>query len=136
MRLPLIKFLPGIAWFFIVLYLMCLPGDEIPSETWMTKIYFDKWAHAGVFGLMVVLFCWPFYKSSFNKEERLKYFIKITIAACLWGLAVEFIQNFFVTGREYDLLDWAADSFGAFVAYGFCRKILSKDANSYKSTSE
>ena len=135
-KLSFIKFIPGIAWFFIVLYLMCLPGDEIPSESWMTKIYFDKWAHAGVFGLMVLLFCWPFYKSDFNRKQRLQYFLKITIAACIWGLAVEFIQNFFISGREYDLLDWAADSVGAIIALWFCSKILSTDAHSYKSTSE
>lgn len=126
MKIFLKKFIPGIAWFFIVLYIMCLPGSDIPSANWLSSIYFDKWVHVGVFALLVLLLCWPFYKSDFNKRERLQYFIKIAIAASIWGLTIEFIQKYFVPGREFDLLDWAADSLGALIAFWFCRKKLIK----------
>ncbi len=126
MKISLKKFIPGIAWFFIVLYIMCLPGSDIPSANWLSSIYFDKWVHVGVFALLVLLLCWPFYKSDFNKRERLQYFIKIAIAASIWGLTIEFIQKYFVAGREFDLLDWAADSLGALIAFWFCRKKLIK----------
>jgi VanZ family protein len=36
----------------------------------------------------------------------------------IWGLATEFIQKYFVPGRSFDLLDFAADSTGAFLALG------------------
>ncbi len=126
MKISFKKFVPGIAWFFIVLYIMCLPGSEIPSANWLSYIYFDKWVHVGLFALLVLLLCWPFYKSSFNKAECLQYFIKIAIAASIWGLTIEFIQKYFVAGREFDLLDWAADSLGALIAFWFCRKKLIK----------
>jgi len=122
MKISLKKFIPGIAWFFIVLYIMCLPGSDIPSANWLSYIYFDKWVHVGLFALLVVLLCRPFYKSDFNKRERLQYFIKIAIAASIWGLTVEFIQKYFVPGRSFDMLDWAADSFGALIAFFICRK--------------
>ena len=128
MKLFFKKFMPGIAWFFVVLVLICLPGKDIPKIGWLTSINFDKAVHVGVFGLLTVLFCWPFYNSSFNEKERLQYFIKITIATSLWGLTTEFIQRFWIPGRSFDLFDWAADSLGALLAWWFCRKKFSKAA--------
>ncbi len=125
-KISIKKFLPGIAWFFIVLVLTCLPGNDIPEIDWplLDKIYFDKWVHAGLFGGLTFLFCWPFYTSDFSARQRLKYFIKIAIAASIWGLTIEFIQKFYIPGRSYDLLDWAADSLGALIALWFCRKLF------------
>ena len=50
------RFIPGIAWFFVVLVLLCLPGKDIPGTSWLDKIFFDKWVHAGIFGLLALLF--------------------------------------------------------------------------------
>jgi hypothetical protein len=119
-----IKFLPGIAWFFIVLVLTTMPGNDVPKEPWLDGIYFDKWVHAGMFGGLTLLFSWPFYKSNFSSQQRLHYFIKIALAASIWGLAIEFIQRFYAINRDFDLLDWAADSFGALVAFFICKKLF------------
>lgn len=117
------KFIPGIAWFFVVLFLICIPGKDLPEVGWLAGVPdYDKLIHIGIFGLLGVLFCWPFYKSSFNIKERIKYFILIAIGISIWGLTTEFIQKFFITGRSFDLLDWAADSIGGFAAFLFSRK--------------
>ena len=130
MKISFKKFIPGIAWFFIVLYLLCLPGSEIPTVGWLDKIYFDKWVHVGVFGLMVLLFSLPFNQSLLNDKLRINYFIKITIAAIVWGLTTELIQKYFVPGREFDFFDWAADSLGALIAGWFCSKKFIKASQS------
>ena len=124
MKISFKKFLPGIAWFFIILVLLFLPVDDIPSvdSSFLEKIYFDKWVHFGLFALLVLFFCWPFYNSSFNSTERLQYFIKIAIAACVLGLASELIQKYITTSRDFELLDWVADSLGVLVAFWFSRK--------------
>ena len=122
MKISFIKFLPGIAWFFVVLYLVCIPNDEIPKIGWLININFDKVVHICVFGLLAVLFCWPFYRSNATTVARINYFIKIAIATSVWGLATEFIQKFWVPGRSFDMFDWAADTLGALIAYWFCRK--------------
>jgi hypothetical protein len=127
-KISIRKFLPGIAWFFIVLLLTCLPGKDIPKIGWLDTIYFDKWVHAGMFAGITFLFCWPFYKSGFSNEKRINYFIKIAISASIWGLTIEFIQRFYIAGRSFDLLDWAADSLGALIALLFCRKKLVENA--------
>ena len=129
-KISIKRFLPGIAWFFVVLVLTCLPGSDIPKVGWLDKIYFfDKWVHMGLFGGLTLLFCWPFYKSGFSTQNRINYFIKIAIAVSIWGLTIEFIQRFYVPGRSFELLDWAADSFGALIALWFCLKNFIKTSS-------
>lgn len=128
--IKIVKFLPGIAWFFVVLVLLCMPGKDVPSIGWLDKIYIDKWVHCGIFGLLALLFMLPFGLSQMDSKEKLQVFIRIAIATSLWGIASEFIQKYWIAGRSFDLLDWAADSFGALIAFAFCRiKFLSVAKN-------
>jgi len=48
------------------------------------------------------------------------------LAAIVWGITVEFLQKYFVIGRDFDLLDWAADSVGVLIAFLLCREIIKK----------
>lgn len=126
------KFLPGIAWFFIIMVLTCLPGSDLPKIGWLNKIYFDKWVHIGMFGMLVFLFSFPFFKSPLSFAKKINYFLWIAITASLWGLAIEFIQKYFVAGRSFDLLDWAADSAGALISFWFCRSRIEKASSMMK----
>jgi VanZ family protein len=118
------QFLPGIAWFLIVLILICLPGDDVPETPWSAIPDFDKFVHAGLFGGMVFWFSMPFKKTVIGRQQKINFFIKITIATVLWGITTEFIQKFFVPGRQFDLMDWAADSTGAIIAFFVSRKFF------------
>ena len=123
--LTLKKYLPGIAWFFIVLLLLCLPDNDLPRpESWMEKIFLEKWVHAGLFAVLAYLFMWPVGKGDFNKSIKENYFIKIALAACVWGLTTEFIQKFYIPGRSFDIIDWAADTLGIVAAFFWARKKL------------
>ena len=116
------KFIPGIAWFFIVLILMCLPGDDLPKvENWFHLIHGDKFIHVGVFAVLAFLFMYPVAKSPGTLKNKATLFLWIAIACSFYGITTEFIQKWFIPGRSFDLLDWAADSLGALVAYVFCR---------------
>lgn len=107
------KNLPGIAWFFLVLFLICLPGDDLPHpQGWMDKIFFDKWVHIGLFGMLAFLFMRTAGLSASPLKEKKILFFKIVLAAILWGITTEFIQKFFIPGRSFDLADWAADTTG------------------------
>lgn len=119
------KFLPGIAWFFIVGILTLMPGSDIPKVGWLYQIpNFDKVVHAGLFGGMTFLFCMPCFKSPFSFYQKVNYFIRISLAAIVWGITVEVIQKYFVPGRSFDLTDWLADSIGVLVALWLCIKII------------
>ena len=122
-RSTLKRFIPGIAWFFLVLFLICLPGSDIPYvATWLDDIYFDKWVHTGLFSMLTFLFIYPLRKLDLTLAVKKNTAIKIAIAACVWALTTELIQKYFIPGRSYDLFDWAADSFGILIAFTWCWK--------------
>ncbi|MEO7523379.1 MAG: VanZ family protein [Ferruginibacter sp.] len=131
------SFIPGIAWFFVVLTLICLPGGDIPEPSgwfeWIKLIQFDKLVHSGIFALLAFLFMRPFAKAGFSKKDKWNYFLKIALATCIWGLTTELIQKFFIPTRQFDLVDWAADSIGTLIALLFCRwfflKRISKNSD-------
>ena len=121
------KFLPGIAWFFLVLFLICLPGYDLPKVgDWMSTVYFDKWVHVGMFSVLAFLFMMPFCRSDMPRTNKWSFIIKIAISVSIWGLTTELIQKFFIPGRSFDLLDWAADSVGVILAVVVCRKLYLK----------
>ena len=125
------NFIPGIAWFFVVLILVTLPGEDIPQPKgwfeWINLIQFDKIVHIGIFGLLSFLFTRPIARSSsFSPKEKWRYFLKIALAVCIWGLTTELIQKFYIPTRSFDLVDWAADSIGALTSLLFSRKVFGK----------
>ncbi len=127
-RLGIKRFIPGIALFFFVSFLLFLPGADFPKvNDWFNKIYFDKWVHVGLFAGLAFLFMRPVTKSALTSKAKWNYILKIAIAASLWGITSEFIQKYFIPGRNFDLYDWAADSFGALVALLFCKKRFLKN---------
>lgn len=116
-------FIPGIAWFFLVLILICLPGSDFPTvETWLNYIYFDKWVHTSLFAGLTFLFIYPVSTLDLTIAVKKNTAIKIALAACVWALATEFIQKYFTPDRSFDLYDWAADSFGILIAFTWCWK--------------
>ncbi len=123
-KIPFHKFLPGIAWFFVVLVLICLPGDDIPDNNMFKLLQFDKFVHTCIFGLMVILFVRPIAMSGLDKKLKLHYYARIAISVAIWGLATEFIQLFFIPRRDFDLWDFAADATGCLLAYLFSRNYL------------
>ena len=123
-----VKFIPGILWLIVVLVLIWLPGDEFPHPDFLLKIDFDKFVHAGIFGLLTILFCWPFYKTNVAYQKKISYFTLIAVLASAFGYSTELIQEYWAIGRSYDLMDWIADTFGVVVAYFLCRYYFARTA--------
>ena len=124
--MSLIKFVPAVIWFIIVLVLICLPKTDLPQvDAWIYSIYPDKWVHAIMFGVMGWLFILPFHKSDWDKKRKSRLFILITCLVSVWGFITECIQ-LFVPGREFDLLDWGADTLGAVIVLLLIRKSVGK----------
>lgn len=129
------KFIPGIAWFFLVLILIVTPGYDLPkADKWMIQISYDKLIHIGLFAVMAFLFMYPFIKSSLLWKQKWQYCIKIALCTAIWGLCTELIQKFFVPSRSFDLTDLLGDSIGALLALIFCRKYYLKQSSPEKAT--
>jgi len=124
-RIPFIYFLPGVAWFFVVGILTLMPASDVPQVSWMDNIpNFDKLVHAALFGGLAFLFALPLLKSGFSEKQKINYSIKISLASVVWGITIEFMQKFFVPSRDFDLLDWAADTIGVIIAFWIIIRIL------------
>jgi VanZ family protein len=66
----------------------------------------------------------PYFKSSFSKKQKINHFVRIALATSVWGITVEFLQKYFIPSRDFELLDWAADSVGALIALWLSFRIL------------
>ncbi|MEO7444030.1 MAG: VanZ family protein [Ferruginibacter sp.] len=114
------SFIPGIAWFFFTAVLLFLPGQDLPdTDDWMAAIYFDKWVHAGIFGMLVLSFIYPVYRLRGNDEfyRRWRFYVMAAVAG--WAFITECIQYYFIPGRQFDVFDIAADLTGASLALVF-----------------
>lgn len=107
-------YLPAIVWFFILLFLLMLPGNEFPNPIpWMQKIHFDKWVHAGLFAVLTWLWLYPIIKKDLTKKEtRTRIWITVSLVV-IWGITTEYIQDKFIPFRSFEWGDWAADAAGA-----------------------
>lgn len=121
-KIPVKKFIPGIAWFFLVLILCCIPGYDLPEvDSWMIDIDYDKIIHVILFAILAYLFMNPIVRSGLSTKEKWNWLVKITIATIIWGITVEFIQKFFIPGRSFALTDWLADGLGGIISLIYFR---------------
>jgi len=100
----------AVAWLIITTVLLCLPGSAFPKEHWFDKIWFDKWAHIGLFAIMVFLWC----RAITNiVDKKPKLFVQIALYFFLYGIVMEFVQRYFIPNRSFDLGDVIADGVGS-----------------------
>lgn len=118
------KFLPGIAWFFIVGILTLMPGKDVPEVGWLNIPHLDKLVHVVMFGGLTLFFSLPFLKSTFPQHRKITIFIRISLCMILWGLIIEIIQKLFIPGRGFEWLDVIADTVGVVIAYWLCIKLV------------
>jgi len=111
-------FLPAVCWFILVGLLLFMPSREMPESNLFKLKGTDKLVHLFLFGVMTFLFCLPVFLSLpvTPKNKKIIYW-SVALLVSLWGLSTEFIQKAYVPGRDFELLDWLADSVGALVAY-------------------
>lgn len=123
------QFWPAIAWFVLLCILVFMPGSDVPSVGWLDNIHADKIAHVFLFAVLVILIIRPFLISDYSRSSKLFILILVCLFAIGWGLAVEFIQKNFVTGRTFDLWDWAADTAGVLIGLLIYIIILTRKKN-------
>ncbi|RYD90655.1 MAG: VanZ family protein [Sphingobacteriales bacterium] len=101
-----VRAIVALLYFATCCYLFFLPGDKLPKEDWLDKIYFDKWVHVGLFAVLLLLLCW----AEFAAGRRQLRFAALTCIG--YGLAVEVIQGLWIANRSADALDFISDSLG------------------------
>jgi VanZ family protein len=109
------SFVPAIGWLIISTFLLTIPGSAFPKENWLGKIWFDKWVHIGMFAIMVFLWCWAMLRMNFDIAKLKKSFFAIAISWFAYGIAMEFVQKYFIPNRSFDMGDIIADGVGCVV---------------------
>ncbi|GEP92320.1 VanZ like family protein [Chitinophaga terrae (ex Kim and Jung 2007)] len=115
-------YLPTVIWISVVTTLCLMPGDDVPSSSFLEKIHFDKIVHFGMFAGVVFLTGWGIFKH--RKHISGTTLIALVVFAASFGLAIEFIQKYWAIGRSFDLFDLLADSLGAVFGAGFLRLFI------------
>jgi len=107
-----------VIWTLFVTYLLCIPGDMLPSETHFFIPNFDKLVHISLFGGFVLL--WNFYlsKRSAVASRLLRWYFLIFVAGNVFGIGMEFMQKYYIPYRDFSTEDIIADMIGAGLGYG------------------
>src|SRR5258708_32469 len=116
-----------IVWTLIIGILLALPGSMLPNETYFSIPQFDKIVHISLFGGFV--FLWNLYLSTrpIPASRLLRLFFFIFLLAEAYGIGMEYVQKYYIPGRDFDEADIIADIIGAGIAYGISNIILVGD---------
>jgi len=100
--------------------LLCLPGNNFPSNGLFGIPHFDKFIHVILFGGFVGLWCY-YLAGRIQLQQQLKrLFFLVFLFAAFNGILIEYIQFYFIPFRSFDDGDIIADLLAASIAYGIC----------------
>jgi VanZ family protein len=115
-----------VAWTIFIQLLLCLPGNDLPSEGLFQIPQLDKIVHVVFFGLLVGLWSVYFKHKTKDNNKLKRIFFIIFLLAAANGIIIEYIQFYFIPLRSFDQGDIIADLLSASIAYGICNvKLLS-----------
>lgn len=121
-----IRFIPAIIWWVLSFWLLTLPGSKVPAFPWMENLLIDKWVHIFLFAVFCCLFYWPFRHSSVPVANRLQWFWLIAAVGAVYGIAMEFVQKYYVVNRAFELGDILADIIGCGIGWWLGKKYATK----------
>ncbi len=114
----------GIGWSVIIGILLFLPGSMLPQESGFKIPQFDKVVHMSMFGGFVFLWSLWLCKRVVPEKRLLRQFFAVFVIAVTYGICSEYIQKYFIPGRDFDEADIIFDMLGASLAYGVSNMIL------------
>jgi VanZ family protein len=116
------SFALSIVWALIILGLCSMPGQYIPSVSWLEMLSFDKWVHAGIF---FTLCCLMFF-SILQKDNSTKKIYVFFALAILYGCSLEVMQGTLFSNRSADWHDIIANTVGCIFGLVFYKKLYAR----------
>ncbi len=111
----IIKYIAAIVFTITIAAICFTPGNELPNSPFLN---FDKIVHISIFGLLTFLWMLPFVDA-----QSSKVFYRIAFLLIGYGIFIEFIQHYFISGRSGDSWDALANTLGILgVAVFFLQK--------------
>lgn len=119
------KTLP-VVWLILILILLCIPGFTLPKSELLTGIEMDKFVHIFLFGMLVLFWNAHYAQKNPGIQFLINTFFMVFLLVAAWGIAMEFVQFYFIPNRDFDVADITADLIGSSLAYGFSNVYLLK----------
>jgi VanZ family protein len=110
----------SIIWALIILGLCAMPGQYIPSVSWLEILSFDKWVHAGIFFVL----CSLIFFSLLQKNKPIKQIYLFFVLAVLYGCSLEIMQGTLFSNRSADWHDIIANTVGCIFGLVLYRKLF------------
>src|SRR4051794_9857636 len=104
------SFLPATVWLVTSIFLLAIPGNDLPHSRFFDIPFFDKFVHFGMFFLLTALFSYPFFYLDTDESIVKVWFYRIAVYVIAYGILMEFVQKFLANGRSFDLADIVFDS--------------------------
>ncbi len=114
-------------WALLILILCGMPGKDIPHISFLELLSFDKFVHASIFFVFILLTIRGFALQT--KFLKLQHYAK-PIAFCIcvaYGCLMEVMQGTVFEDRSADIYDAIANSFGCtmgWIAYQWVERIF------------
>ena len=116
--MKVVRFFPAAGLLIVCTVLLCLPGSSLPSNWFFSRIpQFDKLVHITLFFLLCAFFSYPLKHSNLETNKRRKWLVIITLAVISYGIAMEFVQKYWIPNRSFEVYDILADTAGSLLAF-------------------
>lgn len=102
----------ALLWALVILVLCVLPGRDIPSFWWAEVLSVDKWVHAGMFCVLVLLLTRGLRAHHGTFDPRSRRMLWWMLACIAYGGALEIVQGALLPDRSADMLDFLANALG------------------------
>jgi len=99
----------------MILLLTLLPSASMPPLSIWSLLSFDSFAHAFLFTVLIFLMIVGL-KKQFSYLKLRHYAIRVSLfTSVIFGIAIELMQHYFITGRQGDMIDVLADTIGCLI---------------------
>jgi len=99
-------------WALLILILCGIPGRDIPHISFLELLSFDKFVHAGIFFVLILLSIRGFVlQTTFSKIQQSPKLIAFIMCVTYGGL-LEIMQGTIFEERSADIYGFIANSFG------------------------
>lgn len=102
-------------WALIILVLCGIPGRDIPHISFLELLSFDKFVHAGIFFILILLTIRGFVVQTQFNNLKLKAKRYAFIMCVLYGALLEIMQGLVFIERSADIYDFIANSTGCVI---------------------
>ncbi len=115
MKKPIKRYAPPVVWALFIAVLCGLPGKDIPHISLLELLNFDKFVHASLFFILVILI-YRAVRQTPNRKNAMVYALCLSVP---YGGILEILQQELFKDRAADLLDFTANSLGCLLAWGY-----------------